>query len=287
MKKRYLTIMMATMVASTLLFGCGNASSSADNSDYFGNASDEAVADDANGDAASEETEEAQDARKTVEYNSCFDSLLANALIIDAEYLTLTSDDQVIATYGEPDTTAEGNMSNHQFAYYCMPDREYPEGEGLLLGLQIRDGGLNYYHISALNDDYNYLIDYMKEEGKWNMPIECIETYWDISGERSATNDAYFDELKAQCEAGKITDEERKDLYSQFVTNNNPYSTYEKCVEAFGNEGLLYSISDGCFEVAWYVPDNDLGTKYGDEITTLNFDISTGESGRREGWGRR
>lgn len=281
MKKRYLTIMMATMVASTLLFGCGNASSSADNSDYFGNASDEAIADDTNVDAASEETEEAQDARKTVEYNSCFDSLLANALIIDAEYLTLTSDDQVIATYGEPDTTAEGNMSNHQFAYYCMPDREYPEGEGLLLGLQIRDGGLNYYHISALNDDYNYLLDYMKEEGKWNTPEGFKEMLIADNDERSAEVDAYSETIDPLYDSGEISIAEYRALLNQFREEHpGRFHMYEDCAAAFGNEGLLYAINSGCFEVAWYRPDEDY-------VDIFCFNIETGYLEEHNGWQRR
>jgi len=233
MKKKFLLLATTLLVSSVCLYGCGE--------------------DKNNNDTVVEQTEvvEVQDqaenedvastgdfASKNYEYNHVFDDIINEAPIIDTDFLQMTSNEQIISSYGLPDEENGNTLS------YCASE-----------------DGNNYINLKILSLDYaNYyffsmghngggldgnLISFLENEAKWNIEEDFVSDYCSIGDNGFGVN---------------------------YLKDDNGYlvkgHTYEEIVNLYNNKGMLMRIRDNEVAVVWYVESANM-------YTSLRFDIES------------
>lgn len=233
MKKKFLLLATTLLISSVCLYGCGEDKNNIDTVveqtevvEVQDQAENEDVA--STGDSAS----------KNYEYNHVFDDIINEAPIIDTDFLQMTSNEQIISSYGLPDEENRNKLS------YCASE----DGNNYINLEILSFDYANYYYLSMGHNggglDSN-LIPFLENEAKWNIEEDFDSDYCSIVD---------------------------NGIGVEYLKDDNGYlvegHTYEEIVNLYNNKGMLMRIRDNEVAVVWYVESANM-------YTALRFDIES------------
>lgn len=234
MKKKFLLLATTLLVSSVCLYGCGEDKNKNDTVveqtevvEVQNQAEDEDVV--STGDNAS----------KNYEYNHVFDDIINEAPIIDTDFLQMTSNEQVMAKYGE---TGYGS-SEEKIKYYIN------EEDFLIIEIHEDSKEMNEYMLSSVKDAYF-------TEQKDSIISDSF-------------NSDLYDYLSIEGETFKGIGYPKGSDDKRLVIGH----TYSELVEAFGSKGSLLALDSNRVIVAWCY--SNLNNSSG--VTYLSFDPASQE----------
>lgn len=241
MKKKLMLIATTLLISSFCLYGCG------DNKNTEDTVIDQTeVVDIQNQTGDGEGAVSSGDfATKNFEYNHAFDDIINEAPIIDTDFLYMTSDEQVMAKYGQTEYDGLG---------WIVYEIDNADLKGASIKVHPEDGSISTYRLNFEDFD-TYMNNYMYAEGKWNIDENFSCDYIGISGQDSDSYGRYIDYLK-DGNGNRL-------VYGH---------TYEEIAELFGNKGMIYKMQNNTICIVWFLKAQD---GEGGRWTGLTFDPFT------------